>query len=62
MQEIVRKYYGEVLSRSEDLKTNACCTLEPESSDIVVSNCVINLSEDKGGRARRSVSCSEARR
>lgn len=26
MQEIVRKYYGETLTSSQDLQTNACCT------------------------------------
>ncbi len=28
MQEFVQKYYGELLERSADLKTNACCTIE----------------------------------
>lgn len=28
MQEIVRKYYGEMLASSEDLQTNACCTVD----------------------------------
>ena len=26
IQETVKKYYGKVLKKSEDLKTNACCT------------------------------------
>ena len=26
MQEIVQKYYGETLTGSQDLQTNACCT------------------------------------
>ena len=29
MLDFVRKYYGEMLARTEDLKTNACCTTEP---------------------------------
>ncbi len=28
MLDFVQKYYGEILSKSGDLKTNACCTLE----------------------------------
>ena len=28
MQEFVQKYYGEVLGESQDLKTDACCTVE----------------------------------
>ena len=29
MLDFVRKYYGEILEKTEDLKTSACCTLEP---------------------------------
>jgi arsenite methyltransferase len=29
MLDFVKQYYGEVLARTEDLKTSACCTLEP---------------------------------
>lgn len=29
MRDDVKKYYGETLRSSEDLQTNACCTLEP---------------------------------
>jgi arsenite methyltransferase len=28
MLDFVKKYYGEILEKSEDLKSNACCTLE----------------------------------
>jgi SAM-dependent methyltransferase len=28
MEDFVRRYYGEVLEQTSDLKTNACCTLE----------------------------------
>lgn len=28
MLDFVKKYYGEILEKTEDLKTNACCTLE----------------------------------
>lgn len=28
VQEFVQKYYGEVLEHTQDLKTNACCTVD----------------------------------
>lgn len=34
MHDNVKKYYGEVLKGSEDLQTNACCTLEPPPPQI----------------------------
>lgn len=62
MQEIVHKYYGETLTGTQNLRTNACCTdagllhgyierlheleLADANVDVVVSNCVINLAPD----------------
>jgi arsenite methyltransferase len=34
MHDEVKKYYGEVLKDSRDLKTNACCTVEPLPSHV----------------------------
>jgi len=35
INESVQKYYGETLSKTEDLKTNACCTLEASPTHIM---------------------------
>ena len=34
MQEFVQEYYGRILERSEDLKTNACCTIDALPAQI----------------------------
>ena len=40
MYEQVQKYYGETLSHSDDLKTNACCTDEsmPDHMKTILAN------------------------
>ncbi len=37
VQEVVQKYYGEVLERTEDLKTDACCTLEAPPGHVTAA-------------------------
>ncbi len=37
MREFVQKYYGEVLERSGDLKTNACCTVETSPEHVTAA-------------------------
>jgi arsenite methyltransferase len=37
VQEFVQKYYGEVLEKSEDLKTNACCTIEATPEHVTAA-------------------------
>ncbi len=43
MQELVQEYYGRILERSEDSKTNACCTAEPLPQGDVVEACARGL-------------------
>ena len=35
--EEIKEYYGKELSKSEDLKTNACCTMEEPAQHIKVA-------------------------
>jgi SAM-dependent methyltransferase len=37
VQEFVQKYYGEILEQSEDLKTNACCTLDAPPDHVTTA-------------------------
>ncbi len=37
MREFVQKYYGEVLEQTEDLKTNACCTLDESPGHVTAT-------------------------
>ena len=37
MLDVVREYYGQVLSTSADLRTNACCTAEAPSTTVVAA-------------------------
>ena len=37
MQEFVQRYYGEVLEKSGDLKTNACCTVDASPEHVTAA-------------------------
>ena len=43
-----RSYYGQVLKRSSDLRTDACCTLEPPS--LVVRTALANIHDEVKAR------------
>ena len=44
MKEEVKKYYGKVLKKSKDLKTNACCTRD--SYPRYIKDCIKNIHTD----------------
>ena len=44
MKEEVKNYYGVELQKSEDLKTNACCTLAPPP--LYIRNALANIHDD----------------
>ena len=44
MRSAVRDYYGKVLKKSTDLKTNACCTINKYPQPI--KNIMNNIHED----------------
>jgi len=48
VQEFVQKYYGEVLEQSEDLRTNACCTVE--ASPEYVTSALAEIHEEVRAR------------
>ncbi len=40
--DVVKKYYGEVVQNSSDLKTNACCVSEPAPARLSEALLLIN--------------------
>lgn len=48
MLDFVKEYYGEVLEKSEDLKTNACCTLE--APPAYVTEALARIHDDVSSR------------